>query len=150
MEPTNRKHTLSKVEHMNITVGNLDEAVKFLQTAMPDFAIRGEGDSEMNQSKYHWLHIGTDDSYVALQGHTGHQSSITKRYSDVGGNHVGFVVTEIDKLINRMESIGYTPSMNNQDHPHRHRVYFETTDGLEWEFIEYLSDRNQLNNDYAL
>jgi len=150
METATSIQQTSKVEHMNITVGDLDEAVHFLQTAMPDFIIRGEGDSEMNQSKYHWVHIGTNESYVALQGHTGHKTSITKRYADVGGNHIGFVVDKLIDVKHRLKSSGYSPTSENHDHPHRKRIYFETKDGLEWEFIEYLGNNDHQNNDYLL
>jgi len=140
----------SKVEHMNITVGNLDNTLNFLQTAMPDFVVRGEGDSESNNKSYHWVHFGTDESYVALQAFTGRSKMTNERYSDVGGNHIGFVVEDIETLITRMEQKGFMPSSENQDHPFRRRVYFETNDGLEWEFIQYSGDSVQQNNDYSI
>ncbi len=140
----------SKVEHMNITVGDLSTTLNFLQTALPDFKIRGEGDSESNSKPYHWIHVGSNDSYIALQAFTGKNVSITERYSDVGSNHVGFVVEQMEPLLQRMKGIGYTPISDNQDHPHRRRVYFETNDGLEWEFIEYFGDTEHQNNDYTM
>lgn len=140
----------SKVEHMNISVGNLEKTIQFLKTAMPDFYIRGEGDSESNNRPYHWVHLGTGESYVALQAFTGKNTSSTVRYSDVGGNHIGFEVENMEALIQRMEQIGYSPSSDRSEHPQRKRVYFETSDGLEWEFIEYLNDNLQLRNDYTI
>ena len=140
----------SKVEHMNITVGNIDATVDFLKTAMPDFEVRGEGDSENNNLPYHWVHIGTPETYIALQGHTGSNNAVAERYSDVGGNHIGFVVDDLDVVIERLNKKGFIPTQDNQDHPHRRRIYVETKDGLEWEFIEYKGDSLEENNDYSL
>ena len=44
--------TQSYLEHNNITVNNLDEAVKFIQTAMPEFEIRGEGAALSTQTTH--------------------------------------------------------------------------------------------------
>jgi hypothetical protein len=35
------------------------------------------------------------------------------------------------------------------DHPHRLRAYFYDEDGIEWEFIEYLSNNPSERNDYT-
>lgn len=139
-----------KVEHVNITVGDLTEAVNFLKTAMPEFSIRGEGDSESNGKTYHWIHIGTESSYVVLQGPTAKTEASLKRYADVGTNHVGFVVENVKNVINDLSSLGYELTSDNQDHPARRRVYFETKDGLEWEFIEYFSIETHQRNDYRI
>lgn len=41
--------TQAYLEHNNITVNNLDEAVKFIQTAMPEFEIRGAGEDSQRR-----------------------------------------------------------------------------------------------------
>jgi hypothetical protein len=40
--------------------------------------------------------------------------------------------------------------MTDLDHPHRHRYYFFDLDDNEYEFVEYLSDKEPERNDYAL
>ncbi len=139
-----------QVEHVNITVGDITEAVNFLTTAMPEFAIRGEGDSESNGKTYHWIHIGTDESYVALQGPTANTRASLERYADVGTNHIGFVVEDINKVVKNLTQSGYEMTSDNREHPARRRVYFETRDGLEWEFIQYFSTELSQRNDYKI
>ena len=74
------------VEHANITVGNIDHTIKFIQTALPAFAVRhsGQGDS------YRWCHIGTEHSYLALQEVVERSSVDRTPYRDAGINHIGF------------------------------------------------------------
>ena len=45
--------TQSYLEHNNITVNNLEEAVKFIQTAMPEYEIRGEAEPAFGIVVYH-------------------------------------------------------------------------------------------------
>ena len=47
-----------------MTSTNVDETIRFLLTAMPEFSIRGEGGGEKEQR---WVHVGTDDSTYALK-----------------------------------------------------------------------------------
>ena len=49
------------LEHLNITSTDVDETIRFLLTAMPEFSIRGEGGGEKAQR---WVHVGTEDSYL--------------------------------------------------------------------------------------
>ena len=53
-----------RLEHANICVSDIEAMIKFLKAAFPDFRIRGEGKSKDGKR---WLHIGTDDTYIALQ-----------------------------------------------------------------------------------
>ena len=49
------------LEHLNMTSTDVDETIRFLLTAMPEFSIRGEGGGEKAQR---WVHIGTEESYL--------------------------------------------------------------------------------------
>ena len=49
------------LEHANITVSNLKEAIHFFQTAFPHFVIRGGG----NETR-EWVHLGDDVTYLAI------------------------------------------------------------------------------------
>ena len=51
-----------RMEHANLHVRHFDDAVKFLKTAFPDFHVR----SESAKDGLRWMHIGTDDTYIAL------------------------------------------------------------------------------------
>ena len=54
------------LEHLNITSTDVDETIRFLLTAMPEFSIRGEGGGEKAQR---WVHVGTEDSYPVSYTH---------------------------------------------------------------------------------
>ena len=52
------------LEHLNMTSTDVDETIRFILTAMPEFSIRGEGGGEKAQR---WVHIGTEDSYLCIE-----------------------------------------------------------------------------------
>jgi catechol 2,3-dioxygenase-like lactoylglutathione lyase family enzyme len=131
------------VEHANVTVRDIDEAVAFLQTALPGFEVRHQGKSD-----YRWCHIGTQQSYIALQEQTLDTPVERSPYRQIGVNHIAFVVDDIHALMVRMRGAGYRLGEINELHPFRRRVYFFDHDGLEWEFVEYLSRDNLKRNDY--
>ena len=138
------------LEHANITVKNLDKAIQFFTTAFPDFRVRGRGESDQGAYKKKWLHLGTDDAYVALEEVTLEDEGSRRPYRDRGINHVGFVVDDVDGIIERLRAAGYRDGIAVEPHPHRKRAYFHDSDGIEYEFVEYLSDKPEERNAYEL
>ena len=55
---------MTRLEHVNITVPDIDEAIKFLKTVAPDFQVRID---EKPEESFRWAHIGNHEYYVALQ-----------------------------------------------------------------------------------
>ena len=53
-----------RLEHANLQVRDLDATIRFLQTAFPDFRVRGEGPTLQGAR---WVHVGRDDVYLALK-----------------------------------------------------------------------------------
>ncbi|MDD1794178.1 VOC family protein [Enterovibrio makurazakiensis] len=136
----------SYVEHANITVNDISRTIAFLQTAMPDFSVRGEGKDEDRA----WCHIGTDISYIALQ-----QEGIDKPIERIpnyhlGVNHIGFVVEDATRVAENLKTAGFEQVSFDKSHPSRKRAYFYDNDGIEWEFIEYLTEDFGSRNDYVL
>ena len=129
-----------KLEHANITVPSTEEARRFLGTAFPEFRVRGQG--LLGGTSGTWVHFGDDDTYVALQENKQHSARSDVNYTNDGINHLGFVIDDMDGLLERMEGKGYTPSAGSdlEGHPHRKRAYFFDKNGFEWEFVEYLSE----------
>ena len=127
------------LEHANLMVSSIEDAVRFLTTAFPEFQIRGRG---VYQGRP-WVHIGTDDTYIAMT-----------EVDDLGQlgaplNHLGYVVEDIDSLADRLLAAGFREGFISPPHPYRKRRYFHDADDLEWEFVEYLSDDPAKRNDYS-
>ena len=136
-----------RLEHANVSVRDVDQSVRFLQAAFPEFSIRREG---LHNGR-RWMHIGTQDTYIALNEATAEASEQWIPYSGKPGlNHLGFEVDDVEALRERLTAAGFRDSTYPNNHPHRRRVYFYDADGNDWEFIEYLSNDPAERNDYNL
>ena len=136
-----------RLEHANITVRKLEESVRFVSAAFPEFRIRREGEHDGRR----WLHIGTDDTYIAFNEASREPAEKWVPYDRKPGvNHLGYEVDDVDALRIRLTEAGFEDSTYPNDHPYRKRVYFYDADGNDWEFVEYLSDDPGKRNDYEL
>ena len=100
----------------------------------------GRRDDEIN-----WVHIGTDDTYLALN-----EDARTKVRQGPGLNHIGFGIDDADALRKRLEEAGYKEGyITPESHPHHKRTYFHDGNGMEWEFVQYFSDDPVERNDYS-
>lgn len=136
-----------RIEHANMIVRDIDATAKFLQTAFPEFRIRKQGGSGADR----WMHIGTDDTYIALNQASAEPAEKWYPYSGMPGvNHLGYEVDDAGELRERMLAAGYQDSTVPNNHPHRKRVYFYDPDGNDWEFVQYFSDDPAKRNDYEL
>jgi catechol 2,3-dioxygenase-like lactoylglutathione lyase family enzyme len=137
-----------RLEHANLCVRDLAATIRFVCTAFPEFRLRGEG---RTWSGGRWVHVGTDDTYLALTQASEQPPEPFVPYSDAPGtNHLGYEVDDVEALRQRMLAAGYRESSVTKRHPHRRRVYFADREGNDWEFVEYASDRPEERNDYAL
>ena len=137
-----------QLEHANLAVKNIDEMIRFLTTAFPEFRVRHEG---VNTNGLRWVHVGTDETYLALsEGVADSEREFTPYSGEVGVNHLAYVVDDVDALRNRLQEAGYRDSTVPNAHPYRKRVYFYDSVGNDWEFVEYLSDDPAERNDYEL
>lgn len=137
-----------RLEHANLVVRDVDATIRFLHTAFPEFRIRFDGAGAEGER---WVHIGTDDSYLALSAAAGEPSERWVPYGGKPGvNHLGFEVGNVEALRARMLAAGYEDSSVPNDHPYRKRVYFNDPEGNDWEFVEYRSSDPAKRNDYAL
>jgi len=134
-----------RLEHANLTVGDLDAAVDFLLTALPDFRVRGAG---VGPEGLRWVHVGSDLSYIALNEAAPTSDERPGHWRGV--NHLGFEVDDAQAVRRRLLAKGYREGFVPESHPHRQRIYFLDGDDNEWEFVEYASDRPEERNDYSL
>ena len=139
---------LVRLEHANICVKDIDVMIDFLKTAFPDFRIRGEGKIKGDRR---WLHVGTDDTYIALNQAKADAQRDWSPYSGVPGvNHLAYEVDDVDSLRERLLAGGFKESTVPNKHPFRKRVYFYDPEGNDWEFIQYFSEIPAERNDYDL
>jgi hypothetical protein len=52
-----------RLEHANLIVQDVEATIRFLHTAFPEFRIRFDARLPDGMG---WMHIGTDDTYIAL------------------------------------------------------------------------------------
>ena len=137
-----------RLEHANLIVRDLGATLRFVNTAFPDFRIRGEGRGVQGRR---WVHVGNDVTYLALNEASRERAEPWVPYAGRPGlNHLGFEVDDVEALRVRLQAAGYRDSTVPNDHPHRRRVYFYDADGNDWEFVQYLTDDLGLRHDYAL
>ena len=136
-----------RLEHANMVVRDFEATVRFLNAAFPEFRVRREG---LNEG-LRWMHIGTDNTYIALNEASEEPAESWVPYSGKPGvNHLGFEVKDVGALRERLAAAGFKDSTYPNNHPHRKRVYFHDADGNDWEFVEYFSDDPAQRNDYDL
>ena len=137
-----------RLDHANVTVRDIDGMIAFLQTAFPDFRVRGGG---TGPSGARWTHVGNDDVYLALNEATVEPAEPWQPYFGRPGlNHLGWEVDDADALRERLAAAGYLDSTVPNSHPGRKRVYFYDAEGNDWEFVQYLTADVALRNDYEL
>lgn len=123
------------LEHINVTVKDPDK-LSALLCRLFDWKVRWSGAALDNGSS---VHVGNDDSYLALYTH----ENTTDKKSDShlnhllinNLNHLGIVVSDLDKVELNVKAEGYEPCSHGDYEPGR-RFYFHV-DQLEIEIVEY-------------
>ena len=136
-----------RFEHANLVVQDIAGVLEFIQTAFPQWRIRGQGEMNWNGKPRRWLHVGNDDYYITLNDDGEGENRDLSGHS-TGLAHLGFVVDNLDTLIERLQGKGYQIAIKGAEHPFRKNVYFIDPAGFEFEFIEYLSDKPEERNSY--
>lgn len=123
---------MSFLEHVNITVSDPRRTATMLCDLF-GWHVRWEGAAKNNGLT---LHVGTDDSYLAVYS-MGGLARAGDSYTAVGGlNHIGIVVGDIDAIEARVKAMGFTPHTHGNYEPGR-RFYFDDADGIEIEVVSY-------------
>ncbi len=132
------------LEHFNITVNDIQEAIKFFQTAFPHFRIRGGGHHIRE-----WVHLGDDHTYIAINQADQDDLEVQKNYDKIGVNHLGFVVGNVTEIAKNLLANGYKRDYPKQVEEFRIRDYFADDDGNQYEFVQYLSEVPEEKNSYS-
>ncbi|RVT84408.1 VOC family protein [Rhodobacteraceae bacterium CCMM004] len=121
------------LEHVNVTVPDPDATAARLCDLF-GWHVRWRGASIHGGTS---VHVGTDDSYVAVYSGPGPQTPPDDTYRQIGGlNHIGVVVDDLSAAEARVEEAGLTPHSHADYEPGR-RFYFRDGDGVEYEVVSY-------------
>jgi hypothetical protein len=129
------------VEHINFSFKNLDLAVRFMNAALPEFKERGGG---VRNGK-RWVHLGTESSYIAMN--EGEPVERTP-FQYEGYNHIGIVVLDANVVAKRLLEAGFKRGYPTSKDTFRTREYFLDDEGNEYEFVQYLSEKEGERNLY--
>jgi catechol 2,3-dioxygenase-like lactoylglutathione lyase family enzyme len=136
------------LEHLNITVRDIARTTGFLLAALPDWRVRGGGRMDWFGTPIAWQHVGSDSVYLALQD-GGEGDVMDWRSRRLGPKHVGLVVPSVDAVVARLAATGYPLDHWGTPSPGRRNVYIIDPDSVQFEFVEYLTDKVARRNDYA-
>ena len=117
------------LEHVNVTVGDPRRTAEMLERLF-GWRIRWEGPAKLNGRT---VHVGTDDSYVALWSPP---AGFRSGEEDSRLNHIGVVVADLDAAERKVIAEGFTPQ-NYGDYEPGRRFYFNDSDGIEFEVVSY-------------
>lgn len=123
----------SQLEHLNITVPQPEATAEMLCTLF-GWHIRWQGPAKDGG---HSVHVGGDDSYLALYAPKVPLQRAESSYGRINGlNHLGVVVDDLDAVEARVKDLGMVPHSHGDYAPGR-RFYFHDDNGLEIEVVQY-------------
>ena len=124
---------MTRLEHVNVTVADPATSADLL-CRLFGWRIRWQGPG---MTTGRTIHVGGDDSYVALFTYGDARPSREESYRTIAGlNHIAVVVDDLDGTEARVKAAGLTP-MNHADYEPGRRFYFDTPDGIEIEVVSY-------------
>jgi len=128
---------MNRLEHVNITVSDPKRTAAMLAQV---FGWRTRWEGKVLAGAGYTVHVGGDDSYVALYSGTDPAQILSKSdasYVTRGAiNHIGIVVDDIDKIEQNVRGAGFAPHSHADYEPGR-RFYFHDHDGVEYEVVCY-------------
>lgn len=119
------------LEHVNITVGDLDRSTEFYCDLL-ELHVRWKGTIDGERLG---AHVGDDRCYLALF-QAAADGTVDRDYVRPGVNHFGFVVHNLDEARRRLDHLGATVHLEADYEPGR-RIYFLDPDGHEVELVQY-------------
>ncbi len=124
---------MARLEHVNVTVADPDHTAAIL-CGLFDWQVRWAGKGMQTGRT---VHVGTDDTYVALFSFGDAAPGREVSYHTRGGlNHIAVVVDDLDATEARIKAAGYAPE-NHGDYEPGRRFYFTEENGVEIEVVAY-------------
>jgi len=124
------------LEHVNMSVANLDQTIGFYQDLL-GLKVRWRG---ITPSGLNAAHIGDERNYLALF-EIGEHERKRASYDELGLNHFGFVVDDLDNAKRKLLALNVEPTMEADYEPGR-RLYFLDPNGVEVELVQYSNPAN--------
>ena len=123
----------AQLEHLNITVPDARATAAMLEEVF-GWHIRWEGEATGGGFS---IHVGSDQTYLALYTPLGDLSAPEPRYGRVGAmNHIGVTVEDLDAAEAAFKRLGYEPHHHADYEPGR-RFYVFDGDQIEIEVVQY-------------
>ena len=121
------------LEHVNVTVSNPEKTAQLLCDLF-GWHIRWQGDSAIGGRS---VHVGRDDSYLALYTDSKMRDNGTNTYTTRGGlNHIGVLVDDFEETERRVLAAGFQ-THDHADYEPGRRFYFNDHDDIEYEVVNY-------------
>lgn len=119
------------LEHVNMSVADLEQTIAFYQELL-GLKVRWRGSNASGEPA---AHIGDDRHYLALF-EIGERERTEADYGQLGLNHFGFVVDDLDAAKQKLANLHVEPTMEADYEPGR-RLYFLDPNGVEVELVQY-------------
>ncbi len=123
------------LEHVNMSVSDLDQTIDFYQRVL-GLRVRWRGTTTKGKPA---AHVGDDHCYLALF-EVEDRNSEPANYDELGLNHFGFVVEDLDAVKQQLAALNVQPHLEADYEPGR-RLYFFDPNGVEVELVEYDGSR---------
>jgi catechol 2,3-dioxygenase-like lactoylglutathione lyase family enzyme len=124
------------LEHVNMSVADLEQTITFYEKLL-GLQVRWRGTTPSGLPA---AHIGDERHYLALF-EIGERERTEADYGQLGLNHFGFVVDDLDEAKRKLASLDVEPTMEAAYEPGR-RLYFLDPNGVEVELVQYNGRRN--------
>ena len=139
-----------RLEHLNVSLTDLDRATRALQAIVPQWTVRGAGRwADSDGRDYAWRHVGDDFQYLALY-ETPPGSVVRASGAQQAFNHLALVVDDLDAALERLRAVGVALDHIGGSTTHRRSAYvFIEPERLLIELVAYDSAVPSERNVYA-
>ena len=140
----------SRLEHLNVSLTDLDRATRALQAIVPHWSVRGTGVWDDDAGHSHaWRHVGDDFQYLALYESTP-GSALQASGPRSAFNHLALVVDDLDAALARLRDVGIALDHIGGSTEHRRSAYVMIEpERLQIELVAYDSPVPSERNVYA-
>ena len=140
----------SRLEHLNVSLTDLDRATRALRAIVPEWSVRGTGSWDDGAGhSLEWRHVGDDFQYLSLYA-TAPGETLRAAGSGVAFNHLALVVDDLDAALARLRAIGIPLDHIGGSTEHRRSAYVMIEpERLQIELVAYDSAVPAERNVYA-